>query len=100
MEQSTKITAALISVYYKDGLEPIVRRLHADNVVIYSTGGTQAFIEALGIPVVAVESMTNYPEIFGGRVKPCTPLFSAVFCTEETCSLTLIKPRNSTFRPL
>jgi phosphoribosylaminoimidazolecarboxamide formyltransferase/IMP cyclohydrolase len=73
MEQSTKITAALISVYYKDGLEPIVRRLHADNVVIYSTGGTQAFIEALGIPVVAVESMTNYPEIFGGRVKTLHP---------------------------
>ena len=73
MEQSTKITAALISVYYKNGLEPIVRRLHADNVVIYSTGGTQAFIEALGIPVVAVESMTNYPEIFGGRVKTLHP---------------------------
>ena len=73
MEQSTKITAALISVYYKDGLEPIVRRLHADNVVIYSTGGTQAFIESLGIPVVAVESMTNYPEIFGGRVKTLHP---------------------------
>ncbi|MBI3238068.1 MAG: bifunctional phosphoribosylaminoimidazolecarboxamide formyltransferase/IMP cyclohydrolase [Flavobacteriia bacterium] len=73
MEQSTKITAALISVYYKDGLEPIVRRLHADNVIIYSTGGTQAFIEALGIPVVAVESMTNYPEIFGGRVKTLHP---------------------------
>lgn len=73
MEQSTKITAALISVYYKDGLEPIVRRLYADNVVIYSTGGTQAFIEALGIPVVAVESMTNYPEIFGGRVKTLHP---------------------------
>jgi phosphoribosylaminoimidazolecarboxamide formyltransferase / IMP cyclohydrolase len=71
--ESKKITAALISVYYKDGLEPIVRRLHADNVTIYSTGGTQAFIESLGIPVVAVESMTNYPEIFGGRVKTLHP---------------------------
>jgi phosphoribosylaminoimidazolecarboxamide formyltransferase/IMP cyclohydrolase len=73
MEESKKITAALISVYYKDGLEPIVRRLHADNVTIYSTGGTQTFIESLGIPVVAVESMTNYPEIFGGRVKTLHP---------------------------
>lgn len=73
MEQTKKITAALISVYYKDGLEPIVRRLHADNVTIYSTGGTQSFIESLGIPVVAVESMTNYPEIFGGRVKTLHP---------------------------
>lgn len=73
MEETKKITAALISVYYKDGLEPVVRRLHADNVTIYSTGGTQAFIESLGIPVVAVESMTNYPEIFGGRVKTLHP---------------------------
>lgn len=73
MEQSKKITAALISVYYKDGLEPIVRQLHKDGVLLYSTGGTQAFIEALGIPVVAVESMTNYPEIFGGRVKTLHP---------------------------
>lgn len=73
MEQSKKITAALISVYYKDGLEPIVRKLHADGVTIYSTGGTQTFIEALGIPVTAVESMTNYPEIFGGRVKTLHP---------------------------
>lgn len=73
MEQSKKITAALISVYYKDGLEPIVRKLHKDNVTIYSTGGTQTFIESLGIPVVAVESMTNYPEIFGGRVKTLHP---------------------------
>lgn len=73
MEQSKNITAALISVYYKDGLEPIVRQLHANDVIIYSTGGTQTFIESLGIPVVAVESMTNYPEIFGGRVKTLHP---------------------------
>ena len=73
MESSKKISGALISVYYKDGLEPIVRKLHADNVVIYSTGGTQAFIEGLGIPVVPVESLTSYPEIFGGRVKTLHP---------------------------
>jgi phosphoribosylaminoimidazolecarboxamide formyltransferase / IMP cyclohydrolase len=73
MENTKKITGALISVYYKDGLEPIVRKLHAENVSIYSTGGTQTFIEGLGIPVIPVESMTSYPEIFGGRVKTLHP---------------------------
>lgn len=73
MESTKKITAALLSVYYKDGLEPIVRQLHKDGVVLYSTGGTQAFIEGLGIPVIAVESVTDYPEIFGGRVKTLHP---------------------------
>lgn len=73
MSNTKKIQGALISVYYKDGLEPIVRKLHEDNVTIYSTGGTQTFVEALGIPVVPVESMTSYPEIFGGRVKTLHP---------------------------
>lgn len=73
MENAKKITGALISVYYKDGLEPIVRKLHEENVTIYSTGGTQTFIEGLGIPVIPVESMTSYPEIFGGRVKTLHP---------------------------
>lgn len=73
MEQNKTITGALISVYYKDGLEEIVRKLHAENVTLYSTGGTQSFIEGLGIPVVPVESMTSYPEIFGGRVKTLHP---------------------------
>ena len=73
MEQTKKITGALISVYYKDGLEPIVRKLHENNVTIYSTGGTQTFIESFGIPVIPVESVTSYPEIFGGRVKTLHP---------------------------
>lgn len=73
MAEMKKISGALISVYYKDGLEPIVRKLHEANVTLYSTGGTQSFIEGLGIPVVPVESMTNYPEIFGGRVKTLHP---------------------------
>lgn len=73
MENTQRITGALISVYYKDGLEPIVRKLHEENVSIYSTGGTQTFIEGLGIPVIPVESMTSYPEIFGGRVKTLHP---------------------------
>ncbi len=68
-----KIKSALISVFYKDGLEPIVRQLHQNNVSIYSTGGTQSFIESLGIPVTAVEDLTAYPSIFGGRVKTLHP---------------------------
>jgi phosphoribosylaminoimidazolecarboxamide formyltransferase/IMP cyclohydrolase len=70
---SLKISSALISVYYKDGLEPLVRLLHDQNVRLYSTGGTQAFIEQLGIPVTAVEDLTGYPSIFGGRVKTLHP---------------------------
>jgi len=68
-----KIQSALISVFYKDGLEPLVRLLHEHNVRIYSTGGTQQFIEALNIPVVPVESLTTYPSILGGRVKTLHP---------------------------
>jgi phosphoribosylaminoimidazolecarboxamide formyltransferase / IMP cyclohydrolase len=68
-----RLSSALISVFYKDGLEPLVKELHKKNVVIYTTGGTQSFIEALGIPCVAVESITNYPSILGGRVKTLHP---------------------------
>jgi phosphoribosylaminoimidazolecarboxamide formyltransferase/IMP cyclohydrolase len=68
-----KITSALISVYYKDNLAEIVTLLHQQNVKIYSTGGTQQFIENLGIPVIAVENLTSYPSIFGGRVKTLHP---------------------------
>jgi phosphoribosylaminoimidazolecarboxamide formyltransferase/IMP cyclohydrolase len=73
MSQSKSIKSALISVYYKDNLEPIIKKLHAQNVRLYSTGGTLSFIEKLGVPVTAVESLTNYPEIFGGRVKTLHP---------------------------
>lgn len=68
-----KIQSALLSVYYKDGLEPIVRLLHQNGVKLYSTGGTQTFIESLGVPVTAVEDLTGYPSIFGGRVKTLHP---------------------------
>ncbi len=67
------IKSALISVFYKDGLEPIVRKLNELGVTIYSTGGTQSFIEGLGIPCTAVESVTSYPSILGGRVKTLHP---------------------------
>jgi phosphoribosylaminoimidazolecarboxamide formyltransferase/IMP cyclohydrolase len=63
---SKKITSALISVFYKDGLEPLVRELHNQEITIYSTGGTQNFIENLNIEVVPVEDLTSYPSILGG----------------------------------
>jgi phosphoribosylaminoimidazolecarboxamide formyltransferase / IMP cyclohydrolase len=69
-----KISAALLSVFYKDGLEPVVRQLHQQGTTIYSTGGTQKFIEDLGIAVVPVEQLTSYPSILGGRVKTLHPL--------------------------
>lgn len=68
-----KIQAALISVFYKDGLETLVPALHQQGIIIYSTGGTQAFIEKLGIPVTPVEDLTTYPSILGGRVKTLHP---------------------------
>ena len=68
-----KIKSALISVYYKDGLDEIVKELHKNNVEIYSTGGTQSFIESLGVPVIPVEDLTEYPSILGGRVKTLHP---------------------------
>src|SRR6201992_510708 len=68
-----RIKSALISVFYKDGLEEIIARLHELGVVIYSTGGTQQFIELQGIPCVPVESLTSYPSILGGRVKTLHP---------------------------
>lgn len=68
-----KIQSALISVFYKDNLEPIVKKLHELGVHIYSTGGTQTFIENLNIPCTAVESVTGYPSILGGRVKTLHP---------------------------
>jgi phosphoribosylaminoimidazolecarboxamide formyltransferase / IMP cyclohydrolase len=68
-----RIQSALISVFYKDGLDVIVRKLHELNVKIYSTGGTYKFIVDLGIPAVTVESLTTYPSILGGRVKTLHP---------------------------
>ena len=68
-----KIQSALISVFYKDGLENIVRQLHQLGITIYSTGGTQNFIEDLQVPCVPVESLTTYPSILGGRVKTLHP---------------------------
>ena len=73
MSQSRKISSALISVFNKDGLAPIVEELKRLGVTIYSTGGTQKHIENLGIDVVPVETLTDYPSILGGRVKTLHP---------------------------
>ena len=73
MNTSKTIQSALISVFSKEGLEPIVKKLHEQNVTLYSTGGTEDFIKNLGIPVVPVEDVTSYPSILGGRVKTLHP---------------------------
>ena len=68
-----RISSALISVFDKDGLAPIVEQMNQLGITLYSTGGTQTFIENMGIPVTAVEDLTGYPSIFGGRVKTLHP---------------------------
>jgi phosphoribosylaminoimidazolecarboxamide formyltransferase / IMP cyclohydrolase len=81
---SRKITRALISVFYKDNLEPIIHRLAKSGVEFVSTGGTQEFIEKLGYKVTAVETLTGYPSIFGGRVKTLHPaVFGGILYRRE-----------------
>jgi phosphoribosylaminoimidazolecarboxamide formyltransferase/IMP cyclohydrolase len=73
MAEKRKISRALVSVFHKDGLDEILKTLHAQGVELLSTGGTQAFIESLGIPCTKVEDVTSYPSILGGRVKTLHP---------------------------
>ncbi len=73
MSNTITIKSALISVFHKDGLAPLVQKLNEQNVTIYSTGGTEKFIKNLGIPVTPVEDITSYPSILGGRVKTLHP---------------------------
>jgi phosphoribosylaminoimidazolecarboxamide formyltransferase / IMP cyclohydrolase len=73
MAEYKKIKSALISVFHKENLDLLVLHLHQLDVKIFSTGGTQTFIESLGVPVQAVESLTGYPSILGGRVKTLHP---------------------------
>ncbi|MCB0462829.1 MAG: bifunctional phosphoribosylaminoimidazolecarboxamide formyltransferase/IMP cyclohydrolase [Flavobacteriaceae bacterium] len=73
MSNNKTIKSALISVFSKDGLAPIVKKLNEQGVTIYSTGGTQKFINDLGINVVPAEDITSYPSILGGRVKTLHP---------------------------
>jgi phosphoribosylaminoimidazolecarboxamide formyltransferase/IMP cyclohydrolase len=79
-----KITRALISVFYKDNLEPIIHALAKSKVEFVSTGGTQEFIEKLGYKVIPVEQLTGYPSIFGGRVKTLHPaVFGGILYRRE-----------------
>ena len=73
MSTIKKAKSALISVFHKDGLAPIVEKLDELGVTIYSTGGTESFINDQGINVVPVEDLTAYPSILGGRVKTLHP---------------------------
>jgi phosphoribosylaminoimidazolecarboxamide formyltransferase/IMP cyclohydrolase len=73
MSTSKTIKSALISVFHKDGLAPIVQKLNELNVTIYSTGGTEKFIKELGVDVIPVDKVTSYPSILGGRVKTLHP---------------------------
>ena len=68
-----KLKSALISVFNKDGLEPIAKKLNNLGVIIYSTGGTELFLKKIGIPVLRVEDVSGYPSILGGRVKTLHP---------------------------
>lgn len=87
MNTTKKIQSALISVFDKTGLAPIVQELHKNKVTIYSTGGTQDFIEKMGIPVVAVDSITSFPEILGGRVKTLHPkIFGGILNRQNNAS--------------
>ena len=82
--QHRPIKSALISVFHKDGLEPLLDILSANNVTIYSTGGTQAHIEKLGHQVVPVESITGFPSILDGRVKTLHPaVFGGILARRE-----------------
>ena len=87
MNHSKKISSALISVFNKDGLGPIVKKLNEQGVTIYSTGGTQKFINDLNINVTAVENITDYPSILGGRVKTLHPkIFGGILNRQENQS--------------
>ena len=69
MSETKRIKTALVSVYHKEGLDEIITKLHEEGVEFLSTGGTRQFIESLGYPCKAVEDLTTYPSILGGRVK-------------------------------
>ena len=73
MAETKKIKTALVSVFHKDGLDALLKKLHEEGVKFLSTGGTQKFIESLGYPCQAVEEVTTYPSILGGRVNTLHP---------------------------
>ena len=81
MSETKRIKTALVSVYHKEGLDEIITKLHEEGVEFLSTGGTRQFIESLGYPCKAVEDLTSYPSILGGRVKTLHPkVFGGILC--------------------
>ena len=87
MKESVKISSALISVFDKSGLEPIIKKLESFGVSFYSTGGTETFIKELGYSVTSVESITEYSSILGGRVKTLHPkIFGGILNRQEEAS--------------
>lgn len=84
MSSEKKIKTALVSVYHKDGLDDILKKLDSQGVKLISTGGTRSFIESLGLPCIAVEDLTGYPSILGGRVKTLHPkVFGGILSRRE-----------------
>ena len=84
MTATKRIKRALVSVYHKDGLDEILKKLNAEGVSFVSTGGTKTFIESLGIACDAVEDLTGYPSILGGRVKTLHPkVFGGILARRE-----------------
>ncbi|MCQ2233723.1 MAG: IMP cyclohydrolase [Paludibacteraceae bacterium] len=84
MSDTKKIKTALVSVFHKDNLDEIIKKLNAEGVQLISTGGTQSFIESLGVPCKSVESFTSYPSILGGRVKTLHPkIFGGILGRRE-----------------
>ena len=85
MAETKRIKRALVSVFYTDGgLDEIIKSLHAEGVELLSTGGTRSFIESFGVPCKAVEDLTSYPSILGGRVKTLHPkVFGGILCRRD-----------------
>ena len=84
MTASKRVKRALISVYHKEGLDEILKKLHEEGVHLISTGGTRTFIESLGLPCETVEALTGYPSILGGRVKTLHPkIFGGILARRE-----------------
>ena len=84
MSETKRIKRALVSVYHKEGLDEIITKLHEEGVEFLSTGGTRQFIESLGYPCRAVEDLTTYPSILGGRVKTLHPkIFGGILCRRD-----------------
>ena len=87
MASNKTIKSALVSVFSKEGLAPIVQKLNEQGVTLYSTGGTEKFITDLGIPVIPVEEVTSYPSILGGRVKTLHPkVFGGILNRQDNSS--------------